>query len=189
LKSSREVVSELINPPEIWVGTADDYAGGREHGGWVDASRLVPEVMRSIATLIDRTPNGLGKRWAVHEVRNFGVWQPSGKDRLRDFMTVGQGIRIFGPPYSGLVSAVGVDSTAARFDRFRQSYLGSWPGLPEFTEQVVADSGWYEALDELPRTLRPFVMLDTKRLQREIRRDLTVVEHPAGIWVYDPRIW
>lgn len=187
--TTSEVVEPASSTPEVWIGTADDYAGTREYGGWIDAGRPVRDVMRDIGQIIDRTPDAMARRWSVHAVRNFGIWQPSDRDGLRDVITVAQGIRLYGPPYSGLVAAVGPDSPAARFERFAQSYLGAWSSVADFAEQVVSECGWRESLASLPKTLQDFVSIDMKKLVREIRRDLTVVDHPDGIWVYDPRLW
>jgi hypothetical protein len=173
----------------IWIGSQADYQGERQHGGWVDARQPTRQVLHDIRDIIDRTPNGLQQQWGIHELRGFGAWHPVESDGLPIVLQVARGIQCFGAPYSGLVAAVGADARAAELHRFPQSYLGDWPSLLAFVEQVATDSGWHQHLARLPASMRDFVRLDYRKLAREAKHELTIVDHPDGIWVYDPRRW
>lgn len=102
---------------------------------------------------------------------------------------IARGIAYYGLPYSALVNVVGAESQAARTDRFEESYLGDWPNLNAFVNHFAADAGWHRRLDQLPESMQPFVHLDLDMLARAARRDLTTVEHPNGLWVFQPRNW
>jgi hypothetical protein len=178
-----------VERPAMWIGTADDYQGPRQHGGWVEAARPIREVMTEIRDVIERTPDGLGQRWDIHELRGFGVWLRTPDDGLDTVLEVARGIGLYGVAFSGLVARLGVNSQAASLDRFRQAFVGEWPSEEAFIEQLITDSGWYEHLRGLPTELRAHIRFDTRKLLREVKRDLTIVGHADGIWVYDPRWW
>lgn len=175
--------------PEVWIGTRSDYEGERRHGGWIDVARREPEVLADIRVVVDGTPGDLGQAWGMFDARGFGYWQPTGEDRLATVMAAARHIVQFGLPYSALVAAVGPDSLAVQSDRYQLSYVGDWPSLREFANQVATDSGWYERLSELPRGMQPYVSIDLDGLMEEAERQLTVIEHNDGVWVFDPRVW
>lgn len=175
--------------PEVWIGRRTDYDGERANGGWVSVARREPEVLADVRAIIGRTPADLGDAWGMFEARGFGMWQPTGQERLSTVMAIARRIVEFGPPYSALVAAVGPDSLAIQGDRYQVSYIGAWPSLRDFVSQVAIDSGWYERLAELPGSMRAFVTVDFDALMQQAAADLTIVPHPEGIWVFDPRVW
>jgi antirestriction protein len=175
--------------PEIWVGAVADYEGERRYGAWLDATQDETELTAGIREVLERTPDPGGQEWGIFDTRGFGYWQPDRKYGLPTVVQVALGIVEHGLPYSALVQAVGAESLGARPDRFDGSFLGDWPSMKHFAEQVAAESGWYEHVSRLPENMRPYVRLDTARLARDARRDLTVVERPDGVWVFDPRVW
>jgi Antirestriction protein (ArdA) len=175
--------------PEMWIGTTDDYAGAKRYGDWIDAGERTRYVFAAIRNVIERTPDALGKRWRICELRGFGGWQPGEGEGLETALNVGRGVARHGPAFGALTARLGADSKALTPERYPQSYLGSWPSLRAFVETVVRDSGWHEQLAALPATMQPFVRLDLRKVAAVARRDLTIIEHDAGVWVYDPRIW
>lgn len=184
---------EIERPPEphpaLWIGTASDYGGERRYGGWVRAAQPARELFADIRDIIDRTPDGLGQHWRVWELRDYGPWRPTEHDGLPTMVEVAHGIARFGLAYSGLVAAIGADHRGAAIERFPQTYLGSWPSIDAFADSLIRDSGWHEHLARLPDSMRDFVRIDTRKLIRAARRELTIVDHSEGVWVYDPRIW
>jgi len=188
--ATAEIVAEqLRQPPEIWIGTADDYNAERQFGGWVAAGQLPEDLNADIRRVVDRTPPDLSADWAVHELRGFGLWEPGGNDDLEAINKVARGILQHGLAYAGLVAAVGADSIAAEPARFHSSYVGEWPSTTAFATDFVHESGWMARLQRLPESMQPFIMVDLERLIEVAQRDLTVVEHLDGIWVFDPRRW
>ncbi|PZS28283.1 MAG: hypothetical protein DLM58_17285 [Pseudonocardiales bacterium] len=175
--------------PEIWVGAAADYEGERRYGAWLDAAQDEKALTAGIGVVLERTPNPGGQEWGIFDLRGFGYWQPDRTYSLPTVVQIALGIVQHGLPYSALVQAVGAESLGARPDRFNQSFLGGWPSMEHFAEQVAAESGWYAHVARLPQTMRPYVQLDLTRLARDARRELTVVDHPDGVWVFDPRVW
>lgn len=180
---------QLLQPPEIWVGSRDDYQTERRYGQWIDASQRTRDVLLAIRDVIDRTPDGLGQRWDICALRGFAGWRPSEQEGLPAVLEVARGISIYGPAYGGLVRTLGADSPAVRLDRFKQAYLGSWPSVRAFVEQAIAESGWCDHLAKLPTSMQPYVRIDTNKAIRDTRRELTFATHNGGVWVYDPRFW
>ena len=176
--------------PEAWVGTAADYAAGQRYGAWIGMARPEPDVIADVKAVLEHTPDALGATWGMFAARGFGYWTPSPIDSLRAVNRAARNIAELGLPYSALVAAVGPDSLAISPDRYRHSFVGEFASRRAFAEQVAADSGWYDRLRDLPRTMQGFVHIDVDALIGEAERELTIVDiHEGGIWVYDPRVW
>ncbi|WP_375477502.1 antirestriction protein ArdA [uncultured Jatrophihabitans sp.] len=175
--------------PEIWVGSLEDYTDGQRYGAWLDAGQRTPDIVAQIRAIVDRTPDALGKRWRVCDLRGFGGWQPAEHEGLRQVLDVARGIAIHGQAYGALAARLGADSNAVRLDNYPKSYIGGWPSLTDFVATVARESGWYEQLDRLPTGVRPYVRFDLDALAAAAQQELTVIDHPDGVWVYDPRLW
>jgi antirestriction protein len=178
-----------IQRPEIWVGAAEDYQGERRYGDWIDAAAEPTELMTNIRTILERTPDPGRQRWSIYDLRGFGGWEPDDRQGLPTVSMVARGIAVHGLAYSALVKLVSADTLAARPDRFRLSFVGDWPSLQAFAASFVEESGWNERLERLPDSMRPYVRLDVNRLIRDAKRELSIVDHETGIWVFDPRCW
>jgi hypothetical protein len=175
--------------PRVWVGPERDYIGARQYGEWVDATADPLDVFATIRAIIDRTPDAGAQRWSVFDISGFGPWQPGPVHGLADALHVARGIAQFGLPYAGLASAVGIYHRSTRWDRFPQVYLGNWPTLPAFANHFLTESGWDGWLRRLPDAMQPYIRIEMDHLMRDMRRELRIVEHQEGIWVYDPRRW
>jgi hypothetical protein len=180
---------ELVLHPHIWVGPRADYEAERRYGAWIDAAQPEPDVSVAINNVLDQTPDGLSVEWGIYDVRDFGRWLPAPEDALTDVLRVARGIVEHGAPYGALAAVVGADSLAAQPERFAQSFLGSWPSMEAFVTQVAVESGWHEYLKRLPSSMRPYIGIDVASLAAAAAQELTVVNHDAGVWVYDPRVW
>jgi hypothetical protein len=178
-----------LPPPGAWIGSHDDYEADQQFGGWVDLSQRPREVMLAVRDIIDRSPGDLSREWDICATRGLGGWVPTGNDGLPTAISIARGVMRFGEHYGGLASALGADSPALSYERYDISYLGSWATPRAFVEQVVADSGWHNAMQRLPRSMQPYLLIDYRALIRDAKRELTFVDHPEGVWVYDPRVW
>jgi hypothetical protein len=186
---SPEAEEEQPSAPEIWVGSAEDYSGERRYGQWINAAAEPKELVTRIRTILETTPEAGSQTWGIYDLRGFGGWEPETTQGLPTVAMVARGVAAHGLAYSALVKVVGADSLAAQPERFRLSFVGEWPSLDDFAITVIEESGWNERLDRLPDNLRRYVRIDTKLLIRDAKRELAVVAHDAGIWVFDPRNW
>src|SRR5579875_1668869 len=118
--------------PEIWVGTAEDYATERRYGDWLDATQRLPDIISAVKGIMDRTPDALGKDWKVCDLRGFVGWTPAEGEGLLTVLAVARGIAIHGPAYGALVARLGADSLAVRGDKYPLSYLGRWVSVDQF---------------------------------------------------------
>jgi hypothetical protein len=175
--------------PEIWVGAAADYDGERRYGAWLDAAQDEKDLTASIGLVLERTPDPERRSGASSMFAASVIGDQTASPVLPTVVQIALGVVEHGLPYSALVQAVGAESLGARPDRFNLSFLGGWPSMEHFAEQVAAESGWYEHLSRLPKTMHHYVRLDLGRWPARARRDLTVVDHPDGVWVFDPRMW
>lgn len=180
---------DLVLHPQIWVGSLADYGAERRYGSWIDATQPEPDVAAAISEVLDQTPDRLAQEWGIYDVRDFGRWLPAPEDALADVLRVARGIVQHGSAYGALVAIVGADSLAAQPDRFAQSFLGSWSSMEAFATQMAVESGWHDYLRRLPASMRPYIGIDMAALVAAATQELTVVEHDAGFWVYDPRVW
>lgn len=188
--NSEPTAAELAPPqiPEIWVSTPTD-ADERRFGAWINAAQRPRDVVNDIHSVLKRAPPGHANQWRIFELRGFGGWQPTEHDGLPTVLEVARGVYHHGPAYGALAARLGADSAALQPDKYAQSFVGDWPSLQAFAERLAEESGWHEQLARLPSSMRRYVRIDLPRLMHDTVRELTVIEHEGGIWVYDPRRW
>ena len=175
--------------PEIWIGSAADFAGDQSYGDWVDPAQLPADLFADIRKIVDRTPDRAQASWGVHDLRGFGSWQPSEQDALPAYVLVARGIREHGLAFAALAKLVGADSPAVDPARFRLSFVGEYASVPDFVRQFAAETGLHDYFNRLPVAVRPFFKIDYAAIWHEARKELDVVQHERGFWVFDPRRW
>jgi antirestriction protein len=175
--------------PRIYVASLSDYNAGRLHGGWLDPTRDFEDVQADVHAMLTASPEPGAEEVAIHDYEGFGGWRVDEYERLETVAAVARGIAEHGQVYGALAGLIGAETLVEEPERFRQSWLGSWASLDDFVTEMARDMGWEEELEQLPPSLQPYVQIDYGQLARDVQLELTVIEQPDGVAVFDPRLW
>jgi antirestriction protein len=176
-------------PPQVYVTNGSDFAARRTKGVWIDAARDPGALTRAIGRMLTHATGYVDDEVVLHDYRRFGIYQLSRQDDLETITTVAQGIDKHGHAYSALAKYLGAHTLREHPERFEQSYLGEWSSLEHFVTEMADAFGIADHLALLPQPIRHYVRLDFQAMVRDVKHDLMVVSHEAGVWVFDPRIW
>ncbi len=177
----RQPTAETLrpDPPRIYVASLSDYNAGRLHGAWINADQDAESIGAEIAAMLTRSREPGAEEWAIHDYEGFGPVRLGEWENLERVGQLASGIAEHGEAYAAWVAYVGIDS-ADDPDGFLDAYLGRWESVGSYAEQLAEDSGWYQALDELPTSMKPYVQIDIDQLSRDLSMDLYVHTRPDG---------
>lgn len=185
-QEQREALRE--DRPRIYVASLADYNAGILHGEWIDATDDVDAMQDEINDMLAGSPSGSPEEFAIHDYNNFGTYRVDEYDSLDWIAKIARGINEHGPAFAAW--AEHCDHDEDTLDQFEDAYLGDWSSVEEYAENLLDDTGILTELDNaVPDALRPYVDVDIEGFARdlELARDVTSVEHPGGVWIFDGR--
>lgn len=74
---------------------------------------------------------------------------------------------------------------------FEDAYIGEFPDLTAYAEQIVEDLDWRSRIDEhVPEGLKSYVRIDAEQMAEGLRMggEIYFVESDAGIYVFNGHI-
>jgi antirestriction protein len=169
----------------IYVASLTDYNDGRLHGVWIDADQEPNALQADVDAMLARSPTGHAEEFAIHDYEGFGKCQLGEYDSLARVSRIARGIAEHGLAFAAFVEARGDED---QLERFEDAYLGDWPSVEAYADDVMDGFGWQDALyNQLPAALQPYVTIDTAGFARdlELSGDVTAVDHPGGVWIFD----
>lgn len=172
--------------PRIYVASLSDYNAGVLHGTWIDADQEPDELQAAVSEMLARSPSGHAEEFAVHDFELFGDYHVDEYDSLDWISTIASGITEHGPAFAAW--AARCDHEDESLERFEDAYRGDWPSVAEYAEDMLDDLGYLSELDNaVPEGLRPYVGVDIADFARdlELGGDITSVDHPSGVWIFD----
>jgi antirestriction protein len=172
--------------PRIYVASLTDYNAGILHGAWIDATDDVDGMQDEINKMLARSPSSDAEEFAIHDFDNFGSYEVDEYDSLDWIAQIARGINEHGPAFAAW--AYHCDHDEATLNQFEDAYLGDWSSVEEYAENLLDDTGILTELDNaIPDALRPYVEVDIEGFARdlELSGDVTSVEHPGGVWIFD----
>jgi len=172
--------------PRIYVASLSDYNAGHLHGAWIGADREVDELEKDIALILASSPEPVAEEWAIHDFEGFGMAWLSEYESLERVSKIALGIAEYGLSFAAWAAICGNDEEA--LDRFQDVYLGSWPSLEDYAEELLGDIGLDEPEKSFPEPIRPYVQIDIAGFARdlELGGDVISVKAPDGsVWVFD----
>ncbi len=135
-----------------------DYNAGILHGQWIDADQDPDDLHAAVQAMLADSREEVAEEWAIHDYEGFGPFRPSEYESLATISAVGLGIAEHGEGFAAYVSWAGTSEEALR--AFQDCYLGCWPDVDAFVHDTVADWGWEDALQQLPKHMRDYVQID-----------------------------
>jgi antirestriction protein len=172
--------------PRIYVASLADYNAGRLYGSWLNADQDAESLEAAIAVMLEHSPIPGAEEWAIHDFDGFGIAWLSEYESLGQISKVACGIAEHGQSFGAWAAVCGNDEEA--LDRFQDVYLGSWPSLEDYAEELLGDIGLDEPEKRVPEWIRPYVTFDLSGFARdlELGGDVISVKAPDGsVWVFD----
>lgn len=144
--------------PRIYVASLADCNEGRLHGAWIDAAQTSSEIMDAVRDMLRASPCSHAEEWAIHDYEGFG---PLTIHEYQDFETVARvaaGISEHGEAFAAYADFI--DCDASLLDGFEDAYMGEYENGAEFAEELLEGSRIEEVLNQLPKSLQPYVSVD-----------------------------
>jgi len=180
--------------PKIWVASLTDYNNGILHGAWLDASRDPAEIHGDIQVMLAASPTTAStgeaaEEWAIHDYEDFGQFRLGEYDSIELVCRIAGGIAEHGLAFAGYAEAL--DGDEDTLGAFTDAYLGHYPSVEVYAEELVDDLGYQQLIDAaVPQSLQPYVRIDTAALGRdmELGGDIHVLAaDDGGVWLFDAR--
>lgn len=173
--------------PRIYVASLSDYNNGRLHGVWLDAARSAEEIYADITSMLARSREPDAEEFAIHDFDEFGVMRIDEYDGIPRVAQIARGIAEHGNAFSAWADAH--EDDIDMLDKFSEHYLGHYPSLQDYAEQIIDDLGYHQLLEEsIPESLRPYARIDTDALARDMYLDGSITVYPddeGGVWLFD----
>jgi antirestriction protein len=189
LQQSPEATPERVPSPQprIYVASLSDYNDGRLHGAWLDADAEPEELTDAVRAMLARSPMPGAEEWAIHDYEGFGPLQLGEYEDLATISRIAQGIAVHGPAYAHWASICGT-SDRDELARFDDAYLGTWPSIEAYAEELLDDLGIEDAIERaVPGHLQSYVKVDIEGFARDLEYsgDVTSCEGDDGVYLFD----
>lgn len=174
---------QFENQPRIYAASLSDYNDGRLHGAWIRADQEPDQIAADITAMLQRSPEPSAEEWAIHDYEGFGPMQLSEYEDIGTIARLGQGIAEHGVAFAHWAAYVGT-SDQDQLDRFDDHYLGHWPSIEDYSEELLDDLGINT--DELgPEMLQPYIRFDVEAFARDLSYELHVVDDTDGSYIFE----
>lgn len=127
------------------------------------------------------------EEWAIHDFEGFNGLHLGEWENLEHVSKIAKGIREHGLAYAHWATLVAEDD---ELDQFEDAYLGHWPSVTDYAEDVLEDLGLDSELERcVPENLRPYVRLDAEGFGRDLQigGDISVVAGDGGVYIFTSR--
>ena len=168
--------------PGIYVASLSDYNNGHLHGAWIEASADPAHMHHDITEMLAGSLDPNAEEWAIHDYEGFGPWQPSEYEPLDTIARITAGIEEHGPAFAHLAADVGTIGDV--LDNFDDTYLGHWPNLTAYAEEVLEDLINLDTL--VPDWIRPYIRVDIDAYTRDLGAELHTSDDSSGVHIFQP---
>ncbi|ORT46694.1 antirestriction protein ArdA [Frankia sp. KB5] len=182
-----------VDRPRIYVASLLDYTSGAIHGAWIDAGQDVAALEATVQAMLAASPTAAGtgeaaEAWAIHDFDGGGLHRlPLGEhESLADVARIAQLLSEHGEPFIVLAQHAGLDDLDFLEAAVRDSFVGHWPSVEEFAEHVFDDMGAPTFIENSPRHLRPFLLLNVEKMAEQLETELTILDGQGGVYVFNP---
>lgn len=173
--------------PRIYVASLADYNAGRLHGRWIEAAQDPDDLQREIDAMLAESLEPHAEEWAIHDFEDFNGLHLGEWENLDHVSQVANGIKEHGIAYAHWATLVSDDE---ELDQFEERYLGHWPSLTAYAENILEDLGLDQEVERyIPANLRPYVILDSEGFGRDLQLggDISAIDGDGGVYVYSTR--
>ncbi|GAA1344244.1 antirestriction protein ArdA [Arthrobacter roseus] len=172
--------------PSIYIASLADYNNGRLLGDWIDATIGADAIHEKITAILAKSTEFAPEEWAIHDYEGFGVKRLGEYESIEYVAALAEGIEKYGEAFAALVDYSGLDSEEWHY--FEDAYIGEYPDLTTYAEQIVEDLGWRSLIDEhVPEGMKSYVRIDTEQMAEDMRLggEIYFVESDTGIYVFN----
>lgn len=170
------------DPPAAYFASLSDYNAGHLHGEWINANQTPEEIETEIRSMLRQSRDPRAEEWAIHDHSGFEPWKPAEHETIQALSRVALGIEAHGEAFTHWIASQS-QTDQDTVDRFEDVYLGKWPSLTAYAEDLVADLG-DEPETFTPSWLQPYVSIDYQALGRDIAHDLYISEDNHDIHLF-----
>jgi antirestriction protein len=168
------------------VASLADYNAGRLHGRWIEAEQEPEGIWEDITGVLVESSEPIAEEWAIHDHEGFGPLRLSEWESIDTISRLGRGIAEHGQAYAHWAACIGMDNEDG-LGQFEEHYLGHWPTLTDYAEQLADDLGLEHALDQLDESIRRYVRIDYDALAADLAVDCYLSEGDGGVYVFCAR--
>ena|SRR6202795_4986381 len=179
---------QAASTPRIYVASLSDYNAGRLHGNWIDAAQEPEELLDAVAAMLAASPMPGAEEWAIHDYEGFNGLALGEHESLESVAQIAAGIAEHGLAFAHWANLI---AGSDEFESFSDAYLGHWPTVTHYAEDILSDLGLDELLDtHIPDNLRPYVKVDAEAFGRdlELGGDISAIEGEGGVYVFSS-VW
>lgn len=96
---------------------------------------------------------------------------------------VAEGITEHGMAFAHWAAEVGTGED--ELNAFEDHYLGHWPSIEAFADELADDFGLDQIIEQIPEPFRWYVRLDTEAFARDLAADYLASEDADGVHLWD----
>lgn len=168
--------------PRIWVGSLSDYNAGILHGTWINADQPPEDIHDDITKMLKQSHEPPAEEFAIFDFENFGPWQPGEYDPIDLVAQIARGITEHGVAYAHWATLVGTSNDD--LDAFDDHYLGHWPSVTAYAEELIDDFGVHVELDQLKVPLKDYIRIDTDALVADLTIEHLTSADDTGVHIW-----
>ncbi len=173
---------DAAEAPRIYVASLADYNAGRLLGRWIDADQDTDDIRADIAAMLATSSEPIAEEWAIHDQDGFGPLRLSEYEDIAAVARLANGIGKNGEALAHWAAYLG-SADPDELDRFDDAYLGHWPSITAYAEDLLDDCG-VDSDDFAPQWLRSYVRIDTEAFAHDLSFDLHVSEGDEGVYLF-----
>lgn len=172
--------------PRIYVASLSDYNAGRLHGTWIDATDDLDTIWQQVHDMLRRSQEPGAEEWAIHDYEGFGPVSIDEYENIETVAQIAQGIARHGEAFAYWASHLG-SSAWDELDRFEDVYLGSYPTLVAYAEELLDNFGINTDPDQwAPELIAPYVRFDLEAFAEDLHHMELIYEGQNAVHVFVP---
>lgn len=177
--------SNHTSPPLIYVASPGNYATGRLHGRWIDASQPVECIREEIAEMLEGSKEAIAEEWAIQDYQGFGTLRLFEFEDLETLAELTRLMSEHGILFAELVSRFGGTTNLDEARRYiEEGYQGEFDSLSDYAEQFVEDC-YDHLLKPLPDFIRYNIDYDAIGRDFELGGDIFTVECDGKLHIFN----
>lgn len=170
--------------PRIYVASLADYVGGTLHGRWIRADQDLEAIREEIGEMLDESEIDDAEEYAIHDYEGFAPLYLHEYDSIETVARIARGIVEHGEAFAHWVNYCGTPTDHDQLALFDDVYLGCWPTVRAYAEELIDGSEVEETLDQARLPFRNYIRIDTELLARDLQIEMYISEGTNGVHIF-----
>jgi antirestriction protein len=158
------------------------YNTAELHGRWINACEIIDDIYAEITEMLEKSPEPGAEEYAIHDYEGFGPLRLSELEPIETVARIAEGIAEHGLAFAHWAALVG--TTEDDLESFTEHYLGHWPSMEAYADQLVDDFGVQQELDRLTVPFREYIRVDTEALARDLEIEYLTADADDGVYIW-----